>query len=95
MLLHRLQALLGVVQVPFGLSQTPKEAKRIPVGQVMAHGQHVRDARAAKTPLGQLDQRLRSLTRDNTLVPSVVRQVLARSSQVSKRRSGATASINT
>src|SRR5215471_21223766 len=56
--LYRLQALLGMFEVPFGLPQTPEDGQRIALGQVMAQVKQVRDARAAQTRVSQFDQRL-------------------------------------
>jgi hypothetical protein len=46
-LLRRLQALLGMFEVPFGVPQTPEDGQRIALGQVMAQVKQVRDAQAA------------------------------------------------
>ena len=61
-LLHRLQVLSGLLEVPFGLAQTTEDAKRIPLGQVMAQVKQIRDARAPQPRVGQLDQRLGAVT---------------------------------
>src|SRR5574341_1382243 len=53
-LLQRLQALLGVFEVPFGLAQTTEDGKRIPLAQAMAQVKSVRDTQAAKPRVGQL-----------------------------------------
>jgi hypothetical protein len=48
--------LLGLFQLPFGLPQSTEDGQRIPLGQVMTQVKHIRDARAAKPCVGQLDQ---------------------------------------
>src|SRR5215510_14220961 len=54
-LLHFLQALLGVLEVSFGLPLTPENAKRISLGQVMAQMKQIRDTRATQPRVSQLD----------------------------------------
>src|SRR5919109_5046715 len=61
-LMQRLQALLGVFEIPFGVPQTTEDGQRIALGQVMAQVKHVRDAQAAQPRVGQLDQRLGPVT---------------------------------
>jgi hypothetical protein len=58
MLLPFLQARLGVCHLPLGVPQTTEDAQRIPLGQVMAQMNHIRETWAAKPLLGQLEQRL-------------------------------------
>ena len=60
--LQRLQALLGLLKGLLGLPQTTEDGKRIPLGQIMAQVKHIRDAQAAQTRVGQLDQRLGPVT---------------------------------
>ena len=60
--LYRLQALLGLFQLPFGLAQTTEDGQRIALGQVMTQVKHIWDARAAKPRVSQLDQCLGSVT---------------------------------
>lgn len=50
-----LQALLGLLEVSFGLAQMTEDAKRLPLGRIMAQVKQIRDAQAAKPLLGQLD----------------------------------------
>ena len=71
-----LQALLGLFQVPFGLAQSTEDAKRIPLGQVMTQVKQVRDTRAAKPRVGQLDQRLGSVTHQGQHLGTKRRQTL-------------------
>ena len=50
--------LLGLFESPFGLPQSTEDGQRIPLGQVMTEVKQIRDARAAKPRVGQLDQGL-------------------------------------
>ena len=61
-LLQHPQALLGLFKAPFGLPQATEDGQRIALGQVMAQVKQVRDAQAAQPRVGQLDQRLGSVT---------------------------------
>jgi hypothetical protein len=75
-LLHRLQALSGVLEVPFGLAQTTEDAKGIPLDQVMAQVKHIRDARATQSRVGQLDQRLGAVTHQGQHLSAKRRQTV-------------------
>ena len=80
--LHRLQALLGVFEVPFGLPQTTKDGQRIALGQIMAQVKQVGMLGQPRPVWASLISALaRSLTMYNTLVPNVVRRSLARADQ--------------
>src|SRR6187200_915036 len=58
MFLQFLQTLLGLLERLFGLAQSTEDDQGIPLGQVMTQVKQIRNARAAKTRVGQLDQRL-------------------------------------
>ena len=58
MFLQFLQTLLGLLERLFGLAQSTEDDQGIPLGQVMTQVKQIRHARAAKTRVGQLDQRL-------------------------------------
>ena len=56
-LLHRLQALSGLLEVPFGLAQTTEDASQNTPWPGHGPGGSIRDAQATQPRVGQLDQR--------------------------------------